>query len=224
MFDNLAIYKTGDVWFEKQNKSWVLVEKPSNTLEKSPLRSGNFKEAFKNNMVFVYATKGTREENEWAFNKARFDAETFYYRGNGAIDIVSDKDFKLSKYKDRSVIIYGNATTNGAWKLLLADSPIQIKRNEVKVGTKSFKGADYGVYFTYPRTDSKMAAVGVVSGTGIKGFKTVTPNRYFSSGVGIPDVMIFTPSTYKEGLKGIKAAGFFGNDWSLENADIEWKK
>ncbi|MCL5129195.1 prolyl oligopeptidase family serine peptidase [Algibacter sp. L4_22] len=221
MFDNLAIYKTGDVWFEKQNKSWVLVEKPSNTLEKSPLRSGNFKEAFKNNMVFVYATKGTREENEWAFNKARFDAETFYYRGNGAIDIVSDKDFKLSKYKDRSVIIYGNATTNGAWKLLLADSPIQIKRNEVKVGTKSFKGADYGVYFTYPRTDSKMAAVGVVSGTGIKGFKTVTPNRYFSSGVGIPDVMIFTPSTYKEGLKGIKAAGFFGNDWSLEKGDIQ---
>lgn len=221
-FENLAVYKNGDVWFEKQNNSWVLTEKSTNTFEKNPLRYGTFKDAFKNNMVFVYATKGTKEENEWSFNKARFDAETFYYRGNGAIDIVSDKEFKLSKFKDRSVILYGNATTNRAWKSLLSDSPVQIKRNEVKVGKKTFKGAEYGVYFTYPRKDSNIASVGVVSGTGMTGFKAVTPNRYFSSGVGIPDVMIFTPSTYKDGIKSIKAAGFFGNDWSIEKGDIEY--
>lgn len=221
-FENVAVYKNGDVWFEKQNDLWVLTEKPSNTFEKNPLRYGSFKEAFKNNMVFVYATKGTKQENEWSFNKARFDAETFYYRGNGAIVIISDKEFKLSKYKDRSVILYGNASSNGAWNSLLSDCPIQIKRNEVKVGNKSFKGYEYGVYFTYPRKDSKTASVGVVSGTGMVGFKTATPNKYFSSGVGIPDVMIFTPSTYKEGIKGVKAAGFFGNDWSIENGDIQF--
>ncbi|WP_299782404.1 prolyl oligopeptidase family serine peptidase [uncultured Formosa sp.] len=222
-FANLSEYKQGDVWFEKQSDTWVLAEKPINTLEKNPLRYGSFKDAFKHNMVFVYATKGTQEENDWSFNKARFDAETFYYKGNGAIEIVSDKDFKLSKYKDRSVILYGNASTNKAWKLLLSNSPVQIKRNQITVGNKTFTGNEYGVYFTYPRTDSEIAAVGVVSGTGITGFKSVTPNRYFSSGVGIPDVMVFTPSTYKEGVSGIKAAGFFGNDWSLENGDIEFE-
>lgn len=221
-FDNLATYKNGDVWFEKQNNTWVLVEKPANTFDKNPLRYGNFKEAFKHNMVFVYATKGTEEENNWSYNKARFDAETFYYKGNGAIEIVSDKDFKLSKYKDRSVILYGNSTTNKAWKLLLSNSPVQIKRNQITIGDKTFTGDEYGVYYTYPRKDSEIASVGVVSGTGITGFKSVTPNRYFSSGVGIPDVMIFTPSMYKNGINGIKAAGFFGNDWSLEKGDIEF--
>lgn len=210
-----------NTWFEKKGKTWVLVESPINSFEKNPLRYGNFKDAFKNNMVFVYGTKGTKQENAWSYNKARFDAETFYYRGNGAIDIISDKEFKKSKYKDRSVILYGNESTNAAWKKLLSESPIQIKRNQIKVGTKIMKGSDYGVYFIYPRKDSKTASVGVVSGTGIVGFKTVTPNRYFSSGVGIPDVMIFTPSLYREGIQGIKAAGFFGNDWSVENGDVE---
>lgn len=212
-----------DTWFEKKGDSWSISEIPSNTFEKNPLRYGTFKDAFKNQMVFVYATKGTKAENKWSFNKARFDAETFYYRGNGSIDIVSDKEFKLSKFKDRSVILYGNASTNAAWKKLLKDSPIQVKRNEIKVGNKSWTGDDYGVYFMYPRKDSKIASVGVVSGTGMIGFKTVTPNRYFSSGVGIPDAMIFTPSMYKDGVEGIKAAGFFGNDWSMENGSFEIK-
>ncbi|WP_405605824.1 prolyl oligopeptidase family serine peptidase [Polaribacter sp. Asnod1-A03] len=222
-FKNVKASKQNDVWFEKQNDTWVLTEKPVDNFQKNPLRYGNFKEAFKHNMVFVYSTKGSKQENDWAFNKARFDAETFYYRGNGAIDIVSDKEFKLSKYKDRSVILYGNSTTNRAWKLLLSNSPVQIKRNQVKIGDKTYKGANYGVYFTYSRIDSKMASVGVVSGTGITGFKVVTPNKYFSSGVGIPDVMIFTPSLYKEGIDGVEAAGFFGNDWSLDKGDIQYK-
>lgn len=220
-FEKLSAVIEQDLWFEKQDSSWVIVDKPSNSFQKNPLRYGTFKDAFRNNMVFVYATKGTEEENQWAFNKARFDAETFYYRGNGSIEIISDKEFSLSAYKDRSVILYGNATTNAAWKKLLPNSPVQVARNKVTVGKKQLKGSDYGVYFIYPREDSKTASIGVVSGTGMLGFKAVTPNRYFSSGVGIPDVMVFTPSLYKDGIDGVESAGFFGNDWTIENGEIQ---
>ena len=44
-------------------------------LAQGPDRYGPFKEAFRNRMVFVYGTKGTRAENDWAFAKARYDAE-----------------------------------------------------------------------------------------------------------------------------------------------------
>lgn len=223
-FNDLASYKGKDVWFEKENNLWKLSEKPSNTFEKNPLRYGTFKDAFKNNMVFVYGTKGTKIENEWSFNKARFDAETFYYRGNGAIDIISDKDFSLKKFKDRSVILYGNSSTNAAWKLLLSESPIQVKRGQVSVDSKLVNGTNLGVYFTYPRKDSKTASIAVISGTGILGFNTVTPNRYFRSGAGIPDMMIFSPLVYKNGVKEVKAAGYFGNDWTVKNGTIEFKK
>ncbi|MEI6865328.1 prolyl oligopeptidase family serine peptidase [Flavicella sp.] len=222
-FNDLASYKGKEVWFEKGNNSWELSKKPSNTFEKNPLRYGNFKEAFKNNMVFVYATKGTKSENEWSFNKARFDAETFYYRGNGSIDIIPDKDFSLKKFKDRSVILYGNASTNAAWESLLSKSPIQVKRGEVRVGKKTVKGNDLGVYFTYPRKDSKTASIGVVSGTGTLGFNAVMPNSYFRSGASIPDMMILSPSVYNKGIEEVKAAGYFGNDWTVENGNIEWK-
>ncbi|WP_372751885.1 alpha/beta hydrolase-fold protein [Labilibaculum sp.] len=212
-----------EIWFEKENENWKVVSAPSNTFEKNPKRYGNFKDAFRHNMLFVYSTKGTEAENKWSFDKARFDAETFYYRGNGSIDIISDKEFKLDKYKDRSVILYGNASTNAAWKELLADCPIQVKRGEITVGDKKLKGNEFGTYFMYPRVDSELASVAVISGSGMDGFNAVTPNRYFVSGVGIPDIMIFTSSIYKNGFDGVKATGYFGNDWSIENGEIVWE-
>ncbi|MCG9793149.1 carboxylesterase family protein [Flavobacterium algicola] len=219
---SIVANKNAELWYEKLNNSWKLVGKPTSTFEKNPLRYGNFKDAFRNNMLFVYGTKGTAEENEWSFNKARFDAESFYYIGNGAIDIISDKEFSLSKYKDRSVILFGNATTNSAWKTLLSKAPVQVTRNEVKVGDKILKGDEYGVYLIYPRTDSETASVAVISGTGMAGFKAVTLNKYFGSGTDIPDLMIMTPKVYKNGIESVKAAGFFGTDWSVQNGDIQW--
>ncbi len=209
-----------EIWFEKEGDKWVTTKAPTNTFEKNPIRYGNFKDAFRHNMVFVYGTKGTLEENKWAYNKARFDAETFYYRGNGSVDIISDKSFKASKYKDRSVILYGNASSNSAWKVLLSNCPVQVKRGEVKVGDKTIKGRNLSAYFTYPRADSKVASVAVISGTGTEGLKAAIPNKYFVSGVGIPDIMIFSSEQYKNGIEGVKVAGYFGNDWSIENGEV----
>ncbi|MEQ6120689.1 prolyl oligopeptidase family serine peptidase [Reichenbachiella sp. MALMAid0571] len=223
VFEGLDRLAGQEVWFGKSDNTWGVIEKPNDFTRKNPVRYGNFKDAFRHQMLFVYATKGTKEENEWALNKARFDAETFYYRGNGSIDIIPDKEFKLEKYKDRSVIIYGNASTNSAWKLLLADSPIQVKRNEISIGNKILGGSQWGTYFIRPRTDSNVASVGVVAGTGIQGALSVNPNRYFVSGTGFPDVMVFSAEMFSHGFDGVKAAGYFGNDWSIENGDIQWK-
>lgn len=212
----------GEAWFCKNGQQWELCSKPGG-FEKSPVRSGNFKEAFNHNMVFVYGTNGKPEENEWALNKARFDAETFYYRGNGSIDVIADKEFSPAKYKDRSVILFGNENTNTAWKKLLFNCPVQVTNGAISIGNKTLKGDSLGVYFTYPRKDSETALVGVVAGTGKQGFASVTPNRYFVSGVGIPDIMVFTPEIYQAGIDAVQAAGYFGNDWSIENSEVIWK-
>ena len=222
LFDNLAPMAGKEVWFGKSGNSWKMIDEPTDSTQKNPERYGNFKDAFKHQMLFVYSTGGTREENEWSFNKARFDAETFYYRGNGSIDVIPDREFKPEKYKDRSVIIYGNASTNRAWKVLLADSPVQVKRNEITVGARRISGTTWGTYFIRPRKDSPKASVGVISGTGMAGFRSVNPNRYFVSGTGFPDLMIISPDMFSKGFDGVVAAGYFGNDWSVENGDIQW--
>jgi hypothetical protein len=68
----------------------------------------------------------------------------------------------------------------------------------------------------WPRPDSEVASVAVVTGSGLKGMKAADANQYFAGGSGFPDYMVFTLDMLREGVKGVKAAGFYGNDWSLE--------
>ena len=56
------------------------------------------------------------------------------------------------------------------------------------------------------------------------GFRSVNPNRYFVSGTGFPDLMIISPDMFIQGSGGVEAAGYFGNDWSVENGDIQWNE
>jgi hypothetical protein len=46
---------------------------------------------------------------------------------------------------------------------------------------------------------------------------------FFVSGVGYPDCVLFRPDALTKGLAGIKAAGFFGNDWSVEHGEFVWR-
>ena len=205
---------------KKENGKWALSSAPS-AAQKNPVRYGTFKDAFKYNMVFVYGTTGTKEENEWSYNKALYDAETWYYRGNGALDIIADKTFDAAKYKDRGVIIFGNANTNSAWKQLLSGCPIQVNRNTISVGEKTFTGDDLSAYFVWPQQNSTFASIGVVTGTGLKGMNAANANQYFAGASGFPDFMIYSLDMLKKGPSEIKLAGFFDNDWKLSAADMQ---
>jgi hypothetical protein len=186
-----------------------------NLMEKHPGRSGGFKNAFDNRVVLVYATGGSKEENEWYRNKARFDAEAFQYKANGSFEIVSDRDFRSADYPDRNVVIYGNASNNRAWNILLTNCPVVVRNNEIVFGEKIYKGNDLGTYFIYPRADSPVASVGVVAGTGTKGMKATFANDYFSGVNGYPDLLIFKNDMLKDGLDGIMVSGFFDNNWGI---------
>jgi pimeloyl-ACP methyl ester carboxylesterase len=219
-FEACSACKTDDkpLFFIK-NQKWEESAAPSQN-QRSSIRNGTFKEGFNHKMVFVYSTNGTKEENEATYQKAVLDAETWYYRGNGAMDIVADKDFTPSLYADRGVIIYGNATTNSAWKMLLANSPLQVQRGSVKMGDVEIKGDDLGIYFSYPRPDSRMASVSVVAGTGVVGMKATFANQYFAGASGFPDYLIFTADMMKDGAKSIKMTGFFDNNWQFSKTGM----
>lgn len=203
----------------RENEKWVSGGKPSLN-QKGPHRYGTFKEAFNNKMVFVYSTKGTKQENEWSLAKAKYDAETWYYRGNGAVDIIADKDFSLAKYKDRGVILFGNKNTNSAWKELLSDCPIQVERNKITAGSKSWQGENLGAYFTWPIRSSSFASVSVISGSGLGGMKAANANQYFAGASGFPDFMIFDLDMLQTGTPGVKFAGFFDNNWKIDEANF----
>lgn len=209
------------LWLARDATGWRVIEKPSPAL-KGPHRCGPFKDAFRNRMVFVYGTKGTPEENAWALAKARYDAEVWWYRGNGSVDIVPDVEFDPRNEIDRNVILYGNADTISCWGPLLGDSPVQIRRGEVEIGSRTKRSQYLACLFLRPRPRSDRACVAVIGGSGIGGMRLSDRLPIFLSGVGYPDVMIFDPDVLKEGTRAIRCAGFFGNDWSVENGELVW--
>lgn len=212
---------TGTVWLTRGNEGWT-VASPSPLAHKGPHRAGPFKEAFAHRILLLYGTRGTPSENAWALAKARFDSESFWYRGNASLEVLPDTAFDPRRHQDRGVILYGNADTHAAWPLLLADSPVQVRRGSVRVGGREAQGNQLACLFVRPRPDSNVASVGVVSGTGVEGMRLCDRVPYFMAGVALPDVTVFGPETLVQGTAGVRAAGFFGNDWSVERGEIAW--
>jgi predicted esterase len=213
---------TRRVWLQRDGDRWVATTPAPGT--KGPERYGPFKDAFRNRMLFVYGTKGTAEENAWARAKARYDAEAFWYRGNGSLDVLPDTAFDADAERDRNVILYGNADSNGAWQALLAGSPVQVRRGVVTVGEHAEKGDDLACLFLRPRPGSEVAGVGVVSGTGPEGMRLTDRLPYFVSGVGYPDCVVLGTDVLTQGYAGVRGAGFFGVDWSVTKGEFAWRK
>ncbi len=215
--------KDGRLWFERGGEKWEQVGRPS-PARKGPHRCGPFKEVFRNRMVFVYGTTGTKEENAWSYAKARHDAETFWYRGNGSVDVVPDTAFDARKERSRNVILYGHADGNAAWKPLLGESPVQVRRGEVSAGGHREKGDALACLFLRPRPGSDTASVGVVAGTGLPGLRLTDRLPYFVSGTAYPDCLVFGPETLTQGSRGVRGAGFFGPDWGVETGEFVWQQ
>lgn len=195
---------------------------PLAPISKGPHRAGPFKDAFRHRMVFVFGTAGTADENRWALAKARFDAESFWYRGNGTADLVADTEFALTRYANRGVILYGHADMNAAWPLLLSHSPVDVRRGAVRVGDRIVNRNDAACLFLQPRPDSDFASVAVVAGTGMEGLRLTHRLPYFLAGTGYPDCLVLGSETLTRGTAGIVTVGFFGNDWSVAQGDFAW--
>ncbi len=211
------------LWFRRTTAEgpWERIERPARR-RKGPHRYGPFKDVFRRRVQFVYGTRGTPDEQAWAFAKARFDAATFLYRGNASVDVIADRDFDPGAEPDRNVVLYGNADTNTSWKTLLATSPVVVRRRTVHVGKRQFTSDELGCVFVRPRPGSDTAYVGAVGGSGVAGMRTTDRMRFFVSGIGFPDCLVIRPDVFLNGHRGVLTAGFFDLDWRVREDDFIW--
>ncbi len=203
------------------------VTPPAAPSRKGPHRTGPFKEAFRHRFVLVFGTRGTPEENAWGLARARFDAETFWYNGNGSVDVVADAAFldpgRSDEFRDRDVILYGHAEGNVAWPVLLGESPVQVRRGQVRIGGRMVSGDGLACLFCRPRPGSDRASVGVVAGSGPAGLRLTEHLPYFVSGVNYPDCLLLDAGAVSQGTFRPIAAGFFGDDWGVESGEFRFR-
>ncbi len=218
----IAMPAKEQVWFEKSGNQWKQIPQPSTAL-KGPHRYGTLKEAYKHQFVFVYGTQGDDEMDQLTYNKARFDAETFWYQGNGSIEIIADTTFDQETYNDRNVILFGNATNNSAYSTLLATAPVKLAKGGVTIGNQTKSGDDLACFFIYPKPKSDNNLIAVVGGTGKKGMKMTYRRGFMYPFTNAPDFLLYDSSLLQQDESGIIGAGFFGNDWSVNNGEFRWK-
>lgn len=191
--------------------------------EKGPHRGGSVKTVLlANNPMLVVGTGGTPEENEWALQKARYDNETMWYRGNSSFAIVLDSDFDPAAEPDRNVLLYGNADTNRAWGALLGDSPVSVKRGQARVGKRVFAGGDLAGMAIRPRPGSSTASVAFMGGTGIVGMRALDELTILYARVFRADFAVFSADCWTIADEAVRAIGFFGSDWSLASGTVAY--
>ena len=130
--------------------------------------------------------------------------------------------FRPEAEVDRNVILYGNADTNAAWATLLSEGPVRVGRGSISIGERTIEGDDLACLFIRPRPGSDVACVGAVTGSGPAGMRLTDRLPYFVSGVAYPDCIVLGPEILARGPLGVRAAGFFGLDWSVERGEFVW--
>jgi len=179
--------------------------------QKSPARSGPFKRAFDRRFVLVYAAS-----DPLARQRALYDSQRWWYIANGDCTVVSDAQFLFGNFKDRNVILYGNADTNQAWKSVVPENcPLDVRKGFVQMGRQRYEGNDLSCFFVFPRRGESDALVGIIGHTGDRGARAGVAVSIFGSGVGIPDYMIFGSDVLTKGDAGVRAAGWFDHAWKL---------
>jgi hypothetical protein len=92
----------------------------------------------------------------------------------------------------------------------------------VRIGARVIEGEDLACLFIRPRPGSDIAYVGVVGGCGLLGMRVTDRLPIFMSGIGYPDTFVTSSDMLRTGLAGIRATGFFDNDWRIDSGDFAW--
>jgi hypothetical protein len=167
-----------------------------------PISAGGFKDAFRYGAVLVFGTHGTPEENAWALAKTRFDSETFLYRGNASLRVVSDDEFLAQSGREKiGAVFYGNERANSAWAKLV---------NRAQLAGK-IDAPGSGVLAVRPRRDGERRA-GLVGGSDVVGMRLTNQLPYFVSGVAYPEWFVIGPEAVVTGIRGVRGAGWFSDD------------
>ncbi|MBY0313424.1 MAG: S9 family peptidase [Phycisphaerales bacterium] len=178
------------------------------------LSTGSLKNAFNNRFMLVYGTTGSAEENAWSYAKARFDAEQWWYRGNGMAQVLPDASYLLHRDHRHSdaplgnVILYGNLDTNAAARALLTDAPMSVNSGVFAAKGRAIRGDDYACLQLHRHTTKNAdILVALIGGTGLKGMRATDRLPYFLSGVGIPDMVAMKSTIWTEGPPAVELVG-----------------
>lgn len=149
-------------------------------------------------------------------------AHDWYLYGNGDSEIVYDTDINVESLKGNVIQIGGNGL-NRLGDLLRQNDAIQLSRDGINLGALQVEydqrhHPDSGIMMIQPTIhDANMVIIHGTSISGLEMAAKIFPKR---TGMPVPDFIITSESMRYKGLGGIRAAGYFSNEWEIEPQSV----
>ncbi|MFQ6092495.1 MAG: hypothetical protein ACE5OR_07430 [bacterium] len=173
-------------------------------LRKTPSFFGPIKRAYFSPFVLVYGTQGDSAATEVNLHHARVQAQQWWRRANGRVDILPDTEVTSETVEQYNLILFGRPETNAITARVHRDLPILIGAGRVALGDRVIEGEGIGVQFIYPNPLNPTKFILVHGGTDPEGEERSTLFGTLYSGAGL--------------------CGFFDMDWNLNEKLMYSKK
>lgn len=213
----VAAVKGGAV-FERTGETWSIAkdEAPAG-LHKSPGLQGPIDDAFMSRFLIVLPSKSCADAtvDTWVKNESAHQRTRWSALMRGEARVKQDSEVTAEDIASSNLILWGDATANSVTSKVMGKLPVQWDGTSVKVGTKSFAGAQHVPVCIYPNPLNP--AKYVVLNSGLT-FREAHDKTNSQQNPKLPDwavIDIRTPASDTAPGKVVDA-GFFDERWMVK--------
>ena len=175
-----------------------------------PAQRGPLRSAFLSSFVFVQAGLPPGQDAMRQFQSAIMA----WYRYSKALPRMTYESVLTKKDRlEHNVFLFGKPEDSALMREVLQSSPIQITKDAYVIGRHSFPRRGNGLYLVYrsPWNDARLA----VLQSGISWGARVPENHHYDV---VPDFIVYTSRSGRDGSNTALCAGFFDENWQLADA------
>jgi predicted esterase len=223
--DFITLQKKGRQFQLKKSEKHKLLQRPSRikNVSKSPALFGPIKKAYFSPFILIYGTQGGSDSTEINLHHARIEAQNWWLRGNGYVEIIPDIEVNSEIVRRYNLIIFGGPETNAVSAKIMKDLPISIENGRLIIDGQEIEKDDVAFQMVYPNPLNPEKYVVVKGGTSPKAEELAGLFNVIYSGSGLPDFIIYDETVREKGWAAVIAAGFFDVNWKFDNS-LAYKK
>jgi len=224
--DSLSLRKEGrEFHLEKPRKQKPLKRQSGvENINKSSAFFGPIKKAYFSPFILVYGTRGDSSSTEINLHHARVEAQNWWWRGNGYVEIIPDIEVNTETIRRHNLILFGGPETNAITAKVIKNLPLSIKNDRLVINDQEIEKDDVAFQMIYPNPLNPEKYVVVKGGTSPKSDELAGLFNVIYSGSGLPDFIVYDETVKEKGWGAAIAEGFFDLNWKFDKSLAYVKK
>ena len=204
------------VHFQKQGSTWALATEPGETLAKRPGLQGPIDDALLDSFLMVRPTGRALHPatGQWVTTEMQRAQDHWRKQFRGDAPIKDDHALTDEDIAANHLVLWGDPQSNQVLARIMAKLPVQWTSLEVRLGSRTFDGAQHVPVLIFPNPLNPKRYVVLNSSFTYREYDYLNNARQVPK---LPDYAVFDirkPAT-SQAPAAVALAGFFGERWEL---------